>query len=499
MTKLSFIVPVYNVAPYLRKCVDSLLAQDYDDYEIILVDDGSTDDSPQICDEYERAYPQPLPKGKGDSFASVWGAHTADSTQYNLLKENASANRKNPTEAESVLWDMLKTNNLGQHFRRQHVILNYIVDFICLENGLVIELDGGYHNNPEQAEYDKQRTSHLKKLGYTELRFTNEELLTNPDAVIAQIKSVASSLPSLQGRAGVRPPIRVIHQVNAGLSAARNTGIKAANGAYLCFVDSDDYWEPNVLGGLMAQVERENLDVLRFDYQNVRTTDGQESKVKSQELKYEVFEPNKAPRYIDRKNEIVAGETYLNTRMGYACYAVMFILRRDIILNLKSEIMNHKSEIDDCLFTPGLHFEDVDWLPRMMLRARRVNSTQTIVYNYFIRQGSITKTQGDKEKIRKNLEDRMKIIETYSAYLKQYPSCSWLKNMQSNMVAGVLTTVAREFYLVRKVYINRLREWNVFPLVIADQGKTYALRAKLINLFGPTIFCTIMNLRKRIL
>lgn len=370
MIKLSFIVPVYNVAPYLRKCVDSLLAQDYDDYEIILVDDGSTDDSPQICDEYAK---------------------------------------------------------MSQ-----------------------------------------------------ESRVKSQEL----------------------------PPIRVIHQKNGGLSAARNTGIKAAKGEYICFVDSDDYWEENVLGSLMEQVERENLDVLRFDYQNVRTTDGQESKVKSQELKYEVFEPNKAPRYIDRKNEIVAGETYLNTRMGYACYAVMFILRRDIILNLQSEeivppagkeIINHKSEIDDCLFTPGIHFEDVDWLPRMMLRAERVNNTQTIVYNYLVRQGSITKTQGDKEKIRKNLEDRMKIIETYSAYLKQYPSCSWLKNMQSSMACGVLTTVAREFYLERKVYINRLRESNVFPLVIADQGKTYTLRAKLINLFGPTIFCTIMNLRKRIL
>ena len=54
MIKLSFIVPVYNVAPYLRKCVDSLLAQDYDDYEIILVDDGSTDESGTICDEYAR-------------------------------------------------------------------------------------------------------------------------------------------------------------------------------------------------------------------------------------------------------------------------------------------------------------------------------------------------------------------------------------------------------------------------------------------------------------
>lgn len=161
------------------------------------------------------ASPQPSPAGKGamsalGTFASVWGAHTADSTQYSILKENAQGNRKNPTEAESILWAMLKGNNLGLHFRRQHIILDYIVDFICLEKGLVIELDGGYHNNLEQAEYDKQRTTHLQKLGYTELRFTNEELLTNPDAVIAQIKCVASSLPSLQGGGGGRLYLRAV-------------------------------------------------------------------------------------------------------------------------------------------------------------------------------------------------------------------------------------------------------------------------------------------------
>ena len=142
--------------------------------------------------------------GTGPTFASVWGAHTADSTQYDLLKENARANRKNPTEAESVMWNMLKTNNLGLHFRRQHVILDYIVDFICLEKGLVIEIDGGYHTNPEQKDYDDRRTAHLQQLGYTELRFTNEELLVNPEEVAAKIKAVATKLPSLQGRAGER-------------------------------------------------------------------------------------------------------------------------------------------------------------------------------------------------------------------------------------------------------------------------------------------------------
>ena len=148
MIKLSIIVPIYNVAPYLPKCVDSLIAQDYEDYEVILVDDGSTDESGKICDEI----------------------------------------------SESI---------------------------------------------------------------------SDERLV-----------------------------IKVLHQKNGGLSAARNAGLKMARGEYVCFVDSDDYWELNVLGGLMAQVERDNLDVLRFDYQNVRLKN---------EGEYEVFEPNRTPRYIDRQ------------------------------------------------------------------------------------------------------------------------------------------------------------------------------------------------------
>lgn len=364
MIKLSFIVPVYNVAPYLRKCVESLLMQDYDNYEIILVDDGSTDDSGAICDEYAA------------SSLSAAGTSSFSEAEHSII------------------------------------------------------------------------------------------------------------------------PIRVIHQPNAGLSAARNAGVKCAEGKYICFVDSDDYWEPNVLGGLMAQVEREQLDVLRFDYQNVRLK--VESGKRKEESEYEVFEPNKTPRYIDKRNGIVDGETYLNTRMGYACYAVMFVVKRSLLIGNLSFVIGNLN-CGDCLFTKGIHFEDVDWLPRMMLRAKRVNSTTTTVYNYLVRQGSITKVQGNKEKIRKNVEDRMTIIETYSAYIEQYPTCAWLKNMQSNMAAGVLTTVAMYFYSECKSCIERLREWNIFPLTIADQGKTYTHRAKFINLFGPTIFCSIMNIRKRIL
>ena len=62
-------------------------------------------------------------------------------------------------------------------------------------------------------------------------------------------------------------------------------------------------------------------------------------------LVYEVFNPNKSPRYVDKGTEVVDGETYLNTRMGYACYAVMYIFRRNLIVpNDQSPMANDKCE-----------------------------------------------------------------------------------------------------------------------------------------------------------
>ena len=261
--KLSIITINYNNAEGLRKTLASVAAQTYRDIEHIIIDGGSTDGSVDIIREYEKAYPQPLPERRGeepthDTFASVWGAHTADSTQYDLLKANAEKNRKNPTEAESILWDMLKGNNIGLHFRRQHIILDYIVDFICIEKGLVIELDGGYHNDPEQKEYDERRTAHLQQLGYTELRFANEELLTNPDAVIARIKEVAISLPSLQGRGGERLIIWT-SEPDKGIYNAMNKGIEIALGRRI--VNADHTTSSNSLN-----VNRSTLNESQSDY-----------------------------------------------------------------------------------------------------------------------------------------------------------------------------------------------------------------------------------------
>lgn len=340
MIKLSFIVPVYNIEKYLRKCVESLINQDYSNYEIILVDDGSTDNSGAICDE----------------LAS---------------------------------------------------------------------------------------------------------------------KSPISNLQS--------PIIRVIHQPNAGLSAARNSGIKAANGEYICFVDSDDYWQPNVLAGLMAQIERDNLDVLRFKYQHVND-------------QYEVYMPYKADPYRndDYSKEVTDGVSFLNSRFGTACYAVMFIIRRAMLFNdWKLEIGHWTLENGDCLFTEGIYFEDTDWTPRMLCRARRVASTDTIVYNYLVRQGSISRAISH-EKQQKVLDDKMRLVGEMQRQAMDFEqkglSNGWFKKMIAATVISIVGILSIDFYKERRAYLDQLKKMDVYPIA------SKSIKARLINI-SPRLAVELLHLK----
>lgn len=311
--KLSIIVPIYNVAAYLRKCVDSMLVQDISDYEIILVDDGSTDDSGAIADE--------------------------------IVKEAI----------------------------------------------------------------------------------------------------------------GNSPTLRVIHQSNAGLSAARNTGIAAATGDYILFVDSDDYLQPNVLGALMEQVERDNLDVLRFRYQNVRENG-------------EVFVPHEGMKtdYNNYSSEPTDGLTFLNDRMWVQCYVVQFLVKTDIV----------RQE----LFTPGIYFEDTDWTPRMLLRAKRVGSIDLVVYNYLWREGSITLSQKDITKMRKQLHDKLILIEKLNILANSLTCRQWFDGMISGLVINVVGIIASTFYDERKQYIKQIKMFGVLPLKNINVAPRAVKKLRLINL-----------------
>lgn len=349
MIKLSIIVPIYNVAPYLRRCVDSLLAQDLasSEYEIILVDDESPDACPQICDEYAR---------------------------------------------------------MSQ-----------------------------------------------------ESRVKSQEL----------------------------PCIRVIHRKNGGLSAARNSGIEVAKGEYIMFVDSDDYIEPNALGVLVRTMEEKQLDVLRYNYQNVRIVESQESRV---EREYEVFEPHKNSKpYFDYSSEVVDGETFLNERLGYACYAVMFILRRDLII----ESQELRVERQDCLFTEGIYFEDTDWTPRMLLRAKRVSSTKKVVYNYLWREGSITLPDNPAKK-KKVLEDKIKLLYGFKERQKEVKDKSWFVWQTAGTTMSILGILSTYPSAVRKPYLRQLKSLDIFPLSTYRASKNSRIKILMANV-SQSLYCSLIS------
>ena len=126
--------------------------------------------------------------GKDGRKPTFLGYQTAHSYAYDLLKRFSKDNRRYATEAESILWNLLRGKQLGVRFRRQHPVEGYIPDFICLPCKLIIEVDGGYHYLEGQPISDEERTVYLEAKGYHVLRFTNEEVIAAPEKVLSLIK-----------------------------------------------------------------------------------------------------------------------------------------------------------------------------------------------------------------------------------------------------------------------------------------------------------------------
>jgi len=96
--------------------------------------------------------------------------------------------RRDMTPAEKILWEELRANKLGVHFRRQQVIAGFIVDFYCHKSGVVVEVDGDIHDL--QKEEDARREKALSELGLRIVRFRNDEVLKNLSEVVEQIKNL---------------------------------------------------------------------------------------------------------------------------------------------------------------------------------------------------------------------------------------------------------------------------------------------------------------------
>jgi very-short-patch-repair endonuclease len=121
-----------------------------------------------------------------------------------MANERARSLRKDMSESEWMLWRELRKRQVGGHrFRRQHPIGPYIVDFVCLEQRFVVEIDGGHHNEPEQAKHDERRTRWLEQEGYRLFRVWNTEVFDNLDGVV---ETIWAELAGLRPSSAETPP-----------------------------------------------------------------------------------------------------------------------------------------------------------------------------------------------------------------------------------------------------------------------------------------------------
>jgi very-short-patch-repair endonuclease len=111
-----------------------------------------------------------------------------------MTTERAKQLRKNSTDAERMLWRALRSRQIGGHkFRRQQPLGLFIVDFVCLEARVVVEVDGGQHNEDEGPAYDQRRSQWLEKEGFRVIRFWNHEVLNQLDSVLDAISEALSA------------------------------------------------------------------------------------------------------------------------------------------------------------------------------------------------------------------------------------------------------------------------------------------------------------------
>ncbi len=116
------------------------------------------------------------------------------------MEEIARKLRRNSTDAELKLWHFLRNRNLAGHkFRRQHPLPPYVVDFVCIESKLIVELDGGQHL--EQVAHDEKRTAYFESQDFRLIRFWNDDVLLRSEAVLEEVlRNLTNPLPAQRAR-----------------------------------------------------------------------------------------------------------------------------------------------------------------------------------------------------------------------------------------------------------------------------------------------------------
>lgn len=206
--------------------------------------------------------------------------------------------------------------------------------------------------------------------------------------------------------------IQIISQENKGLSGARNTGLLAAQGTYVWFIDSDDWIDTNCLSEMLSQAFSCDLDVLMFDLK-FTYEDGTVKK------KTTVQSSQRS------QSKIYSGLEFLNKLYGLQTYAWLFIIKRDFLID------------NNLSFAEGIYYEDMDFSPRMLLQAKKIKYLPRNIYNYFQRPGSILNSYNPKK-----LYDLCVILKK----TESFNQISYFRKLSKSIVYSILVLLSRDEY-----------------------------------------------------
>lgn len=268
------------------------------------------------------------------------------------------------------------------------------------------------------------------------------------------------------------PCIIVIDQENQGPSGARNTGMRAATGKYLCFVDPDDFVEPNVYGGLVKQMEAERLDMLRFNYQVVNEN--------------YVLIPKRPYEYkFDYTPQLMTGTQFLSERLDIACNIWRYVYRRNIIVD------------NNIWCFVGDYYDDTPWLPLVLMKAERMNICDTVVYNYLERSDSLVNAKSQKA-VQRKIDGVFLLLELLNNQLRSIDNENviiWYKRNIRLAVSTLLTLIGIYHFEDCNKYLQKLNDLNVFPLY-NHKLESFRIRCKItiINI-SPLLYLNILHIK----
>lgn len=256
-----------------------------------------------------------------------------------------------------------------------------------------------------------------------------------------------------------------IRRTNGGLSAARNTGIEAATGEYIQFVDGDDRLIPNVYEKCVDKLREKRADLLLF-------------------------------RHAEDETAVVGDAPYAELLSG-----VEFMMKHNLRAPAWGYVFRRTLIGDDIRFAVGIYHEDEDFTPRVVINAGKMLYTDSTPYFYTLRNGSIT-TKRDERHTRKRLDDKRDIIIGLWEYCNTLTSCRFramerrVRQLAMDYIFNIITNRREWHELLTR--LRELKEKGLFPLPLKHYTTKYYIFALLANTYpGLLLLSAVLRMVKR--